>query len=262
MARLFDSHAHYIDDRFAELDGGVDGLLTSLFSGEVGNIINVATNIADAAPTLAMAARYEQMYAAVGIHPEDAQKSPDLDADLAALERLISQRQEHKIVALGEIGFDYYWQPVDKAVQAYAFEEQMKMALRHDVPVVIHDREAHGDCFDMICRFPQVRGVFHSYSGSAEMARELVKRGWYISFSGVVTFKNAQRVRSVAETIPADRLLIETDAPYLAPHPHRGKLNHSGLMVHTATTLAELHGMSYEDMAELTRNNAKRLFRL
>lgn len=262
MARLFDSHAHYIDDRFAELDGGVDGLLTSLFSGEVGNIINVATNIADAAPTLAMAARYEQMYAAVGIHPEDAQKSPDLDADLAALEQLISQRQEHKIVALGEIGFDYYWQPVDKAVQAYAFEEQMKMALRHDVPVVIHDREAHGDCFDMICRFPQVRGVFHSYSGSAEMARELVKRGWYISFSGVVTFKNAQRVRSVAETIPADRLLIETDAPYLAPHPHRGKLNHSGLMAHTATTLAELHGMSYEDMAELTRNNAKQLFRL
>ena len=150
MARLFDSHAHYIDDRFAELDGGVDGLLTSLFSGEVGNIINVATNIADAAPTLAMAARYEQMYAAVGIHPEDAQKSPDLDADLAALEQLISQRQEHKIVALGEIGFDYYWQPVDKAVQAYAFEEQMKMALRHDVPVVIHDREAHGDCFDML----------------------------------------------------------------------------------------------------------------
>ena len=262
MARLFDSHAHYIDDRFAELDGGVDGLLTSLFSGEVGNIINVATNIADAAPTLAMAARYEQMYAAVGIHPEDAQKSPDLDADLAALEQLISRRQEHKIVALGEIGFDYYWQPVDKAVQAYAFEEQMKMALRHDVPVVIHDREAHGDCFDMICRFPQVRGVFHSYSGSAEMARELVKRGWYISFSGVVTFKNAQRVRSVAETIPADRLLIETDAPYLAPHPHRGKLHHSGLMVHTATTLAELHGMSYEDMAELTRNNAKQLFRL
>lgn len=262
MARLFDSHAHYIDDRFAELDGGVDGLLTSLFSGEVGNIINVATNIADAAPTLAMAARYEQMYAAVGIHPEDAQKSPDLDADLAALEQLISQRQEHKIVALGEIGFDYYWQPVDKAVQAYAFEEQMKMALRHDVSVVIHDREAHGDCFDMICRFPQVRGVFHSYSGSAEMARELVKRGWYISFSGVVTFKNAQRVRSVAETIPADRLLIETDAPYLAPHPHRGKLNHSGLMVHTAMTLAELHGMSYEDMAEITRNNAKQLFRL
>ena len=262
MARLFDSHAHYIDDRFTEPEGGVDGLLTSLFDGEVGNIINVATNIADAAPTLAMAARYEQMYAAVGIHPEDAQKSPDLDADLAALDELLSQRQRHKIVALGEIGFDYYWQPVDKPLQAKAFEAQMKLALKHDVPVVVHDREAHGDCFDMICRFPQVRGVFHSYSGSAEMARELVKRGWYISFSGVLTFKNAERVRGVAATVPADRILIETDAPYLAPHPHRGKLNHSGLMVHTATTLAQILGVSYEDAAELTRNNAQRLFGL
>lgn len=260
MARLFDSHAHYIDDRFREYPGGVDELLTSLFSGEVGNIINVATNIHDAAPTLAMAARYEGMYAAVGIHPEDAQKSSDLDADLDALEALIADRERNKIVAIGEIGFDYYWQPVDKEVQARAFESQMKLALRYGMPVVVHDREAHGDCFDMVCRFPQVRGVFHSYSGSAEMARELVKRGWYISFSGVATFKNAERVRSVARTIPTDRILIETDAPYLAPHPHRGKLNHSGLMAHTAMTLAELFDMSYEQMAELTRNNAERLF--
>ena len=262
MARLFDSHAHYIDDRFNEHDGGVDGLLTSLFDGEVGNIINVATNIADAEPTLAMAAKYEGMYAAVGMHPEDAQKTPHLDADLAALDGLLADRARHKIVALGEIGFDYYWQPVDKPLQAKAFEAQMKLALKYDLPVVVHDREAHGDCFDMICRFPQVRGVFHSYSGSTEMARELVKRGWYISFSGVLTFKNAERVRGVAATIPHDRLLIETDAPYLAPHPHRGKMNHSGLMVHTATTLAEVLGVSYEEAAELTHTNARRLFRL
>lgn len=262
MARLFDSHAHYIDDRFNQLEGGVDGLLTSLFSGEVGNIVNVGTNVADFAPTLAMAAKYEGMYAAIGIHPEDAQKSPDLDADLAVLEGLISERERHKIVALGEIGFDYYWQPVNKDVQSRAFSEQMKLAQRYGLPVVIHDREAHGDSFDMVCRFPQVRGVFHSYSGSAEMARELVKRGWYISFSGVATFKNAERVRAVAATIPLDRLLIETDAPYLAPHPHRGKLNHSGLMVHTAQTLADVFGVSYEEMAELTRVNAERLFRL
>ncbi len=262
MARLFDSHAHYIDSRFDEVEGGAHGLLTSLFDGEVGNIINVATNIADAAPTIAMAARYEGMYVAAGIHPEDAQKSPDLDSDLAALDGLLRDKARHKIVALGEIGFDYYWEPVDKALQARAFEAQMKLAMKHDLPVVVHDREAHGDSFDMICRFPEVRGVFHSYSGSAEMARKLVKRGWYISFSGVLTFKNAERVRGVAATVPHDRILIETDAPYLAPHPHRGKLNHSGLMVNTATTLSEVLGVSYEVAVELTRNNAQRLFRL
>lgn len=262
MAGLFDSHAHYIDSRFDELDGGVDGLLTSLFSGEVSNIINVGTNVADFAPTLELAARYEGMYAAVGIHPEDAQKSPDLDADLATLEGLIAEREQHKIVALGEIGFDYYWEPVDKEVQSRAFSEQMKLAQKYGLPVVVHDREAHGDSFDMVCRFPRVCGVFHSYSGSAEMARELIKRGWYISFSGVATFKNAQRVRAVAATVPLDRLLIETDAPYLAPHPHRGKLNHSGLMVHTAQTLAEVFGVSYEQIAEQTCANAKRLFGL
>ena len=262
MARLFDSHAHYIDDRFNELPGGVDGLLTSLFSGEVSNIINVGTNVADFAPTLELTARYAGMYAALGIHPEDVQKSPDLDADLAVLDGLLAERERHKIVALGEIGFDYYWQPVDKELQSRGFEAQMKMAQKHGVPVVIHDREAHGDSFDMVCRFPKVQGVFHSYSGSAEMARELVKRGWYISFSGVATFKNAERVRAVAATVPLDRLLIETDAPYLAPHPHRGKLNHSGLMVHTAQTLADVFGMSYEEIAELTRANAKQLFGL
>ena len=263
MSKLFDSHAHYNDTRFeTEFEGGAHALLSQLFSGEVGNIINVATNMADASAVIEMAAKYPNMYVAAGIHPEDAQKSDDIDAELSELDRLLEHKHEHKIVALGEIGFDYYWQPVDKQLQAKTFEAQMKMAEKHSLPVVVHDREAHGDSFDMVCRFPGVRGVFHSYSGSAEMARELVKRGWFISFSGVVTFKNAERVRTVAKTIPADRLLIETDAPYLAPHPYRGKLNRSDYTEYTARTLAELFDMSYEDMKTLTEDNARRLFGL
>ena len=134
------------------------------------------------------------------------------------------------------------------------------MAERYDLPVIIHDRDAHGPCFDMALKFPKVKGVFHSFSGSAEMARELVKRGWYISFSGVLTFKNAERVRAVAESVPIERILIETDAPYLAPHPHRGQLNHSGLMEFTARTLAEVKGITPDEAAEITYNNASELF--
>lgn len=263
MARLFDSHAHYIDSRFErEAEGGVDGLLSTLLGGQVEGIVNVATNVADAERVIAMARRYEGMYAAVGIHPGDMADSPDIDADLAALERLIADREANGIVALGEIGLDYYWQPVDKEGQALVFERQLLLADKYDLPVIIHDREAHGDCFDMICRHPSVRGVFHSYSGSAEMARELVRRGWYVSFSGVITFKNAPRVRAAAAAVPHDRILIETDAPYLAPHPHRGKMNHSGLMLHTAEALAEVLGVSLDEAVSLTTDNAKRLFRL
>ena len=140
------------------------------------------------------------------------------------------------------------------------FDVQMELAERLDMPVIIHDREAHGDCFETVLRHPRVRGVFHSYSGSTEMAAELVRRGWYISFSGVVTFKNASRVKEVAASIPSDRLLIETDAPYLAPHPHRGKINHSGLMRLTAQRLAEIKGMSVDEVIRVTRDNTKALF--
>ena len=136
----------------------------------------------------------------------------------------------------------------------------MEMARKLDLPVVIHDREAHGDSFDVVCKYPEVRGVFHSYSGSAEMAKELIKRGWYISFSGVVSFKNAAKIKEVAKVVPDDRILIETDAPYLAPHPFRGKINHSGRLFYTATALAEASGRSVEDVARLTRENVKRLF--
>jgi TatD DNase family protein len=203
------------------------------------------------------------MYVAVGIHPEDIEGSPlGLEGELAALREMLEKREENKIVALGEIGLDYYWTPFDKELQAECFERQLLLAEEFDIPVVIHDREAHGDCFEMILKHPRVRGVFHSYSGSAEMAKELIKRGWYISFSGVVSFKNAAKVKEVALVVPDDRMLIETDAPYLAPHPFRGKINHSGRLLYTATALADLRGVSVESVAGLTRDNAMRLFNI
>lgn len=263
--KFFDSHAHYFDARFDEYEGGADALLSSLFSENVGAIINVGTNIENSEECVKQAKKYEQMYAAVGIHPEDCLYYDDPGTRLEQLEDVLSGElaKKNKIVALGEIGLDYHIEAIsdeDKHKQKYFFEKQMDMAEKYRLPVIIHDREAHGDCFETAIRKKDVTGVFHSYSGSAEMAAELVKRGWYISFSGVVTFKNATRVREVLAGIPLDRLLIETDAPYLAPHPMRGKMNHSGLLEYTAQAFSETLGLPAEKIAEVTAENAKKLF--
>ncbi|MBQ8356667.1 MAG: TatD family hydrolase [Clostridia bacterium] len=263
MEKLFDSHAHYYDTRFKREGEGADALLTALFADSVGAIVNIGTDIENSKICIAQAAKYPNMYCTVGIHPSDGQGYADPDAALADLEQMLGTpdtRKAQKIVALGEIGLDYHYDDTDKARQAYMFEEQLKMAQRHGLPVVIHDREAHGDCFDAILRHPNVGGVFHSYSGSAEMAKELVRRGWYISFSGVATFKNAPKVREAIAVVPNDRILIETDAPYLAPVPHRGKMNHSGLMYYTAEAVAAVKGIDTDAAIRLTADNAKRLF--
>ena len=263
MEKLFDSHAHYYDSRFERETGDTDALLAALFADRVGYIINIGTDIENSKICIAQAAKYPNMYCTVGIHPSDGQQYADADAALDKLETLLGTpdtRRAQKIVALGEIGLDYHYDDTDKACQAYMLEEQLKMAERHDLPVVIHDREAHGDCFDAICRHKDVRGVFHSYSGSAEMAKELVRRGWYISFSGVATFKNAPKVREAIAAVPNDRILIETDAPYLAPVPHRGKMNHSGLMLYTAEAVAAVKGIDTDTAIRFTAENAKRLF--
>ena len=262
---FFDSHAHYYDDRFygEENPEGVEALLEELFAGEVCGIVNIGTCAKTSALCIEQAKKFEKMYVAAGIHPEDIEGSPlGLEGELAALREMLEKREENKIVALGEIGLDYYWTPFDKELQAECFERQLLLAEEFDIPVVIHDREAHGDCFETILKHPRVKGVFHSYSGSAEMAKELIKRGWYISFSGVVSFKNAAKVKEVALVVPDDRMLIETDAPYLAPHPFRGKINHSGRLRYTATALAEVRGDSVESVARLTRDNAMRLFNI
>ncbi len=261
--KMFDSHAHYYDERFKrEHEGGAEDILSALFSGDVGWIINVGTSNENADECIAQAAKYKNMYAAVGIHPSDCRFYTDVDFEMSRLAKTLEGRAEKKIVAIGEIGLDYHYEGTDKPWQQEFFERQLSLAEELDMPVIIHDREAHGDCFDTVRRYPGVRGVFHSYSGSAEMAKELVKMGWYISFSGVLTFKNAAKVKEVAAIVPHDRLLIETDCPYLAPHPHRGELNHSGLMYLTLEALADIHGASAADFAALTAKNAADLFGL
>ena len=267
-AGIIDSHAHYFDRRFEnEYDGGADRLLREeVFPSGVEAIINVGTNPENSLRCIEQTSKYEKMYAAVGIHPEDCQHlSGDVSAEVEKIRDLADtaeKRERNKIVAIGEIGFDYYWQPVDKERQAEFFNAQMALAEELSLPVIIHDREAHGDCLETVLKYPKVRGVFHSYSGSAEMARELTKRGFYISFSGVITFKNARRVREVAASVDRDRLLIETDCPYLSPVPYRGKLNSSAYLNYTATALSETIGLSLEETIALTNTNAKRLFGL
>ena len=257
----FDSHAHYYDRRIDnEFEGGADTLLRELFATTVSGIVNVGDNIKNSKKCIAQAAKYDKMYVAAGIHPSCAGEEGDLNSSRIALCDLLDEAEKNKIVALGEIGFDYHYDDTDRAVQREFFEMQMRVAEMYGLPVIIHDREAHGDCMDMVIKYPNVKGVFHSYSGSAEMASDLIRRGWMISFSGVVTFKNAERVRAVAASVPLDKMLIETDAPYLAPHPHRGECNHSGLLEFTAAVIADVHGVSPEEVAKITAENAARFF--
>ncbi len=267
--KIFDTHAHYFDRRFErEVEGGASAILSQIMRDSVEYIVNVGTNCKSSRRAVRQAAEYDGMYAAVGIHPEDCHYLADEDAAMRELREILGDAQSRardKIVAIGEIGLDYHYEnygeiPMDKEKQARFFDAQMDLAQELGLPVIIHDREAHGDCFETVLRYPKVHGVFHSYSGSAEMARELVRRGWYLSFSGTLTFKNASRVREAAAVVPRDRLLIETDAPYLAPHPHRGKINHSGLLVHSLETLAELWSCTPEEAAQQTLENAKSLF--
>lgn len=257
----FDSHAHYYDEKLKqECTEGVDSFIDSLMTdNNICGIINVGTDIDSSLVALKQAMRHSGMYAAAGIHPSDCKRITDMQKALSELEKIISENRE-KVVALGEIGLDYYWEPIDKGRQKEYLHAQLDLAERLDIPVIIHDRDAHGDCFDAVSARKNIRGVFHSYSGSAEMAKELVRRGWYISFSGTITFKNAERVRDVARALPYNSVLIETDCPYLTPHPFRGKTNHSGYIEYTNAMLASVWNLSPEETAGITARNAKRLF--
>ena len=266
--KIFDTHAHYNDRRFDTLDGGADSLLSSKeLLDTVCGIVNVGTYSKTSLDIIEQARKYDFMYAAVGVHPTDAQKYElfDVDGELARIESLLDtpeKRRENKIVAIGEIGYDFYWQPYDKDLQRAYFEGQMRLAEKYGLPVVIHDRDAHGDTFDMLIKYKNVRGIIHSCSMSAEMASDLARRGWYISFSGTVSFKNAPRVKEACAAVPLDKLLVETDAPYLAPHPYRGQMNTSVLMRHTVEAMADIHEISFDQMAKITRENVMRIFAL
>ena len=260
--KYFDSHAHYYDERFEEeLPSGVDNLIGTLLLKSNSYIINVGTSPKTSRAAIEQAKRYENMYTAIGIHPSDTRFLSDMEAELSEIEKMIIN-PENKCVALGEIGLDYHYPDTDKEKQARYFDAQMRLAKKLDIPVSIHDRDAHGDIMDTIRRHPGVRGVLHSFSGSPEMAEELVSLGYMISFSGTLTFTNARRPREVAARIPREFVMIETDCPYLAPHPKRGTLNHSGNLEYTNACLAAIWGVSPEECAKITENNAKRFFGL
>ena len=259
--KFFDTHAHYTDARFSEeFPGGSDALLKEVFASGLEYIINAATNIKNSAEVIAQAKKYPGMFVAAGIHPEDCLTLPDIDAEIDALTSLLENKDANKVVAVGEIGLDYYWDKDHKELQTEYLDRQLGLAERFKLPAVIHDREAHGDCFETILRHKNVFGVLHSFSGSPELALEYVKRGWYISFSGVVSFKNARKVREVAEAVPEDMILIETDCPYLAPEPNRGKLNRSDYLVYTLSALAEAKHTDAESLGNTVFANSRRLF--
>ena len=259
---FFDSHAHYYDDRFAEeLDCSVDELIDKLLGENVSYIVNVGTSPETSRLAIEQAKKHEGMYTAVGIHPSDTRFLSDMDAELAEIEKMILD-PDSKCVCLGEIGLDYHYPDTDKEKQMRYFEAQMELAKKLSLPICIHDREAHEDVMNVIRRYPEVKGILHSFSGSAQMARELVCAGYMISLSGTLTFKNARKPKEVAAAIPMENILIETDCPYLAPHPIRGTLNHSANLSYTNSVLAEILGLSEEECALLTEKNAKKVFNI
>ena len=259
--RYFDSHSHYYDERFAEeYPGGATALLDGLFSDTLSFAVNVATAPDTCLAVIEQAKKYENMYTALGIHPTDATYlAGGVEDSVGFVERLVLDKA-NKCVAIGEIGLDYHYPDTDKKKQLEYFEAQLQLARKLSLPVCIHDRDSHADVLEMLKKYPDVRGVLHSFSGSAEMAKELIKLGYMISFSGVLTFTNAKKSREVAKMLPPECVMIETDCPYLAPHPHRGKLNHSGYLEYTNRTLAEIFGISECECAALTEKNARRFF--
>lgn len=257
--KLFDTHAHCDDKRYeAEYTGGTRQLIKDCFENDVEYIVNIGTCLENSSASLELADEFDNVYASCGIHPCDTIKYDNVDYVICELEKLLSHK---KAVAIGEIGLDYHWD-VPKETQLLYFEKQMELAKKLNIPVIIHDREAHGDCLEIIKKFPEVKGVFHSFSGSPEMACELVKLGWYISFSGTVTFKNARVPKEACKVVPNDRLLIETDSPYLAPTPHRGEINMPSYVRLTCEEIALLRGVSPDELAKTTMDNAKRFFNI
>ena len=253
---IFDSHAHYDSEQF---DIDRDELLGSVLPQKgVVAVINMAADYESLKKTVALCEKYDYIYGAVGIHPECANDLPD--NWLSDVEALLSHP---KIVAVGEIGLDYYWEEnPPRELQKTVFRKQLALAEELRLPVIIHDREAHGDTMDIIREFPAVTGVFHCFSGSPEMAEELLKRGWYLGFDGPITYKNARRAPEVAAITPLERMVVETDAPYLSPVPVRGRRNDSRYLPHVSAKLAEWKGVTPEEMTRITCENGKRLFRL
>ena len=252
---LFDTHAHYDDEAF---DADRMAVLAAMPDRGVGLIVNPGCTIASSRAAVSLASAFPHVYAAVGIHPENCGNFAP--SHMEEIRRLAG---EEKVVAIGEIGLDYYWpENPPKALQQQVFRAHMALAEARGLPVIVHDREAHADTLDIVKEFPSVTGVFHCFSGSVEMARELLKRGWMLSFNGAITFKNARKAPEVVAEVPMDRLMIETDAPYLTPVPFRGKRNDSGHVRLVAERIAQIKGLSAAEVERITWENGKRFFRI
>ena len=251
---IFDTHAHYDDKAF---DEDRESLLSSLAEKGVGQVLNPGCDVPSSRAALALAGRFAFVYAAVGIHPEELGDDP-----MNALREIRSLAAHEKCRAIGEIGLDYYWDVSRKDEQKAVFAAQMALAQELEKPVIVHDREAHADSLEIVLRYPKVQGVFHCFSGSAEMAKELLRRGWYLGFDGPVTYKNARKALEVLEITPPDRILVETDSPYMSPVPLRGKRNDSSNLVYIINKIAEVKGVTPEEMTQITEENGKRLFHI
>lgn len=250
---IFDTHAHYDSSAF---HADREAVLAALPEAGVALVVDPGCDLPTSRAALALAEQFPHVYAAVGIHPEDC--AGYTDADLDALRQLC---RHDKAVAIGEIGLDYYWaENPPREFQQQVFRRQLELALELDMPVIIHDREAHGDCLAIVKEYPGLRGVFHCFSGSPEMAAELLKRGWYLGFDGPITYKNAKRAPEVAAITPLDRILVETDSPYMTPVPFRGKRNDSRYLPYVLEKLAEWKGVTTQEMTDITFANGKRLF--
>ena len=251
---LFDTHAHMDDAAFAE---DRDALLQGLAQRGTGLVMNPGCSLESSRNAVALAEKYDFLYAAVGSHPDVADEVTE-----EVLDEYRRLAAHPKVKAIGEIGIDYHYEDIPRDRQLRAFRLQMELARELKLPVIVHERDAHEDGMAIVREFPDVTGVFHCYSGSAEMARQLVDKGWYIGFTGVLTFKNARKAIETAASLPLDRIVLETDCPYMAPEPYRGKRNDPGYLFRMAEKLAEVRGLSYEEICAATTENGKRLYRL
>lgn len=251
---LFDTHAHMDDSAF---DADREALLAALPEKGIGLLMNPGCSLASSRNAVALAESFDYIYAAVGSHPDAAREvCPEVIAEYRALCKL------PRVKAIGEIGLDYHYEDVPRGIQQSAFRSQMALAAELDLPVIVHEREAHEDGMRIVEEFPGVTGVFHCYSGSLDMAKWLIARGWYIGFTGVLTFKNARKALEVAGNIPLDRIVLETDCPYMSPEPFRGQRNDPGKLFRMAERLAELRGMTAEEVQERTFENGRRIYRI
>lgn len=252
---IFDTHAHYDDDAF---DEDREEIIREITENGVKNILNCAASMDGVYKSIELAKKYDCFYAAVGIHPEHADQ---LDKD--NLEIIRNLAKESKVLAIGEIGLDYYWEEnPPREVQQKALRDQMKLAEELDLPVIIHDREAHEDTLKILKEFPRVKGVVHAYSGSVEMARQCVKLGYYLGIGGVLTFKNARKLVEVVEEIPLEHLVVETDAPYMTPVPYRGERNRSDYISYVIKKIAEIKNIEEETVNKRLISNSYDLLKI